>query len=395
MLTYETFSVKRSAREPLVRWMLEALELAGCRILHFSEPDRAPFRITFETPMGERMGIVAYAFFANSKEIKNRPPDEHRFQVKYGSEDGRHHEIWQDPFELYTTLFFGINLDEGFFVAADPVLHSPTRFFISLEFKERDAEAILERGWTSWERTKKDQHHNEYPREVLVGGTQEHFLRLIRFERAAKGLDPGHRQLLAEKIADKPEILRPSIAIETGKTLETHVPHAVAEELELSQAEILDLIQSAPRLKMAVRGWVAEAHLEKQLATVPGIEECVRLEEEGGADLRLRYRGSRPLHVECKNVLRQRLADGTIKLDFQRTRASKEDPCSRFYAPEDFDLVAACLHSCTERWEFRYAPTRGLDPHKNCPGKLSNLVRIDDRWIEDVTRVLAAAAGSG
>ena len=128
---------------------------------------------------------------------------------------------------------------------------------------------------------------------------------------------------------------------------------------------------------------------------MPGVEDCVRIEEEGGADLRLRYRGSRLLEVECKNVLRQRMADGTIRLDFQRTRASKGDPCSRFYAPEDFDLVAACLHSCTEEWEFRYAPTRGLDPHKNCPGKLSNLVRIDQRWIEDAARVLETVAEAG
>ena len=37
-----------------------------------------------------------------------------------------------------------------------------------------------------------------------------------------------------------------------------------------------------------------------------------------------------------------------------RTRASKADPCSRFYSPNDFDVVAACLHAVSERWEFRY-----------------------------------------
>jgi len=395
VLTYETFGVSRKDREPLLRWMVEALELAGCRILRSSVPTHAPFRITFETPMGERMGIVAYAFLANSELTKNRPADEHRFQIKYGSKDGRYHELWQDPFELYTTLFLGINLDDDFFVAADPVLHSPTRFFISLEFKERDAQAILDQGWASWERIKRDQRHNEYPREILVGGTKAQFLQLIRFERVGKALDPGHRQLLAEKIAERPEILRPKVVADVTRTIDSSVPHAVAEEFELSEPQILDLIQSAPRLKMAVRGWVAEVHLRDELSLVPGVEDCVRIEEEGGADLRLRYRGSRLLEVECKNVLRQRMADGTIRLDFQRTRASKGDPCSRFYAPEDFDLVAACLHSCTEEWEFRYAPTRGLDPHKNCPGKLSNLVRIDQRWIEDAARVLATVAEAG
>ncbi len=393
MFDYETYTVSRRDRGPLVEWMVAALESAGCEILHVSDADRAPFRLTFETPLAERMGVVAYAFLANSRTIKNRPFDEHRFQIKYGKKRGGYHHIWQDPLELYTTLFVGINLEQDFFVAADPVLHSPTRFFISLEFKEHHARAILDRGWASWERVKRDRRRNEYPAEVLVGGTSEHFLRLIRFERAVKGLDPGHRQLLAEKLAAEPAFLQLARSEDLRLVVESPVPHAIAAEFELSHQEILDLIESAPRLKMAVRGWVAETHLHRQLQLVPGVEECVRIEEEGQqADIRLRYLGSRLLTIECKNVLRQRMADGTIRLDFQRTRASKKDPCSRFYAPEDFDLVAACLHSCTEEWEFRYAATTQLDPHRNCRGKLNHLVRLDSRWIEEATRALAAVA---
>ncbi len=393
MFTYETFSVQRKAREPLLRWMLEALEASGCRILRSSEPNEAPFRITFETQMGERLGIVAYAYLANSKPTRNRPLDEHRFQVKYGSEDGLLHDLWQDPYELYTTLLVGINPDAGFFVAADPVLHSPTRFFISIEFKEQQVREVLDTGWASWERTK--QGRSDEPVEVLVGGNSESFLRLVRFERAAKGLDPGHRQLLAEKLGEQPAFLSQRFLAQTTRRIATVIPHALADEFGLAGGEIFDMIQSAPRLKMAVRGWVAEVHLERQLKAVPGVEDCSRIEEEGGADIRLRYRGSRPLEIECKNVLRQRLADGTIRLDFQRTRASKEDPCSRFYSSTDFDLVAACLHSCTETWEFRYALTPQLDPHKKCPGKLSNLVRLDTRWIDEVARALRTAADAG
>ncbi len=393
MFTYETFAVQRSAREPLLLWMREALEASGCRILCASEPDRAPFRITFETQMGERLGIVAYVYLANSKPTKNRPIDEHRFQVKYGSKNARLHEIWQDPFELYTTLFLGINPDTGFFVAADPVLHNPTRFFISIEFKEQSVREILETGWTSWERTKQSRRSDE-PVEVLVGGSRESFLRLVRFERAAKGLDPGHRQLLADKLGEQPAFLKQRLVAETTRRIRRAIPHAIVDEFGLAEGEIFDLIESAPRLKMAVRGWVAEVHLEKELKAIPGVEDCVRLEEEGGADIRLRYRGSRPLQIECKNVLRKRLIDGTIRLDFQRTRASKEDPCSRFYAPADFDLVAACLHSCTETWEFRYALTQQLEPHSKCPGKLSNLVRLDSRWIAEAASALRTVAGT-
>lgn len=89
---YRTYGVSRKDREPLLDFMLQALRGEGCHILYSSAPTQAPFRITFETPLGERLGIVAYAFLANSKLTRNRPADEHRFQLKYGSKDGQLHE---------------------------------------------------------------------------------------------------------------------------------------------------------------------------------------------------------------------------------------------------------------------------------------------------------------
>jgi len=153
--------------------MRSALKSAGCQIIYSSLPNEAPFRITFETALGERMGIIAYAFLANSKVTTNRPHDEHRFQLKYGSkEHGAVHELWQDPFGLYTTLLVGINPDRGFFVGADPVIHNPTKFFISIEFKERQVEEILRRGWYAWERDVRANSGLADDRvEVLVGGT--------------------------------------------------------------------------------------------------------------------------------------------------------------------------------------------------------------------------------
>ena len=85
------------------------------------------------------------------------------------------------------------------------------------------------------------------------------------------------------------------------------------------------------------------------------------------------------------------MADGRIRVDFQKTRASKDDPCSRYYKPEEFDLVAACMHAVTERWEFRYALPRSLDPHPKCKGRLSQNVRLDKRWTDDAAQMLRAA----
>lgn len=62
---YPIFRVSATGRRPLVDFMCKALEDAGCRIIRVSPANRAPFRITFETPSGLRQGIVAYAFLAN------------------------------------------------------------------------------------------------------------------------------------------------------------------------------------------------------------------------------------------------------------------------------------------------------------------------------------------
>ena len=384
------YGVSPSDRAPLIAFMVNALRSAGCQILHQSPPNRAPFRITFEAPDGERLGIVAYAFLANDKPTKNRPEDEHRFQVKYGKKEETEHDIWQDPYGLYVTLFLGIDPERGIFVGADPWLHNPTKFFISIEFKRSHVEDILAKAWHFWERDHRGRDADSRPVEVLVGGTAASFLRYVRFERDALGEDQGHRALLAEHASTSRLIAAPSIGVHPVPS--PSKLHELARELEMKESEVLDLIYNARRLKMAVRGWAAEEHLVRTLRKVPGVTNCVRLDEEGGPDVKLFFEGSRDIFVECKNVLRDTTAAGLPRLDFQRTRASKTDPCSRYYSPRDFDVVAACLHAVTERWEFRFARSAWLAPHKKCPDKLANNVRIGDLWHRPVEEVLREVA---
>ncbi|HET8798561.1 MAG TPA: hypothetical protein VFO89_12785 [Thermoanaerobaculia bacterium] len=388
--TYKTYRVSRHHRQPLLTFITEALEACGCRIIRASDAGTAPFRISFATPEDERMGIVAYAFLANSRLTTNRPVDEYRFQLKYGSKVGGAHEIWQDPYGLYTTLLVGISPSEGFFVGADPVLHNPTKHFISIELKKRNVEAILEAGWTSWERERRSGSHD--PIEVLVGGRPKSFLDYVRFERDAVGEDQGHRQLLAER---QKERRLPSPPIGHGSSPSPEYVHELTRELELTEIEVLDLITRARRLKMAVRGWVAEEHLFRKLRGVRGVTDCERLDIEGGADISLRFEGSDPLVVECKNVLRQTLKDGRPRVDFKRTRTSLSDPCTRYYGIDDFDVVAACTHAVTQRWEYSFNLPRLMDPHRTCRGKLSDKVVIDDRWTSDIRGILGKAARRG
>jgi hypothetical protein len=382
----ELFNVVAKQREPLVRFMIDGLKDAGCEIIHVSATNVAPFRITFVQPSGERMGIIAYAFFANSRTTTNRPADEHRFQVKYGSKDGRSHDLWQDPFGLYTTLLLGIDPERQIFVGADPVLHSPTKFFISVEFKRHHVSVIANSGWHVWEREHRAHGHEE-PTEVLVGGARKNFLKYVLFEREALGEDQGHRQLLAERLDPS----KPNMAmIRSGAPTPAHA-HALTRELDLPEGEILSLIKGAPRLKMAVRGWVAEVHLERALRNVAGVRSADRVEGDGDVDVLVTLQSGKKVRIQCKNVLRQRTAEGVARLDFQRTRTSKNDPCTRFYSPHDFDVVAACMHAVSEQWEFEYVATDDLDPHKTCKEKLSNNVKIDKRWTRDPAVMLGLA----
>lgn len=376
-LTWKCYSVSRAAKAPLLAFVIRALAMRDCRVLFASEPSRAPFYIVFETPSGSRHGVLVYAFFANAKPTRNRPEDEHRFQVKYGRDLKASLEVAIDEHRLITTIFVGIDLERGLFVAADPLMNNPSPMSRSVEFKAENVEEILRNGWAAWERDRnpprsKDRappYDEDLRTEVLVGGKQERFFDLIALEQIAHGLDAGERHLVADKLRVGDASPEPS--------------HALLEELDVSSADLFDLIQGASRLKMAVRGWVAEAHLHAALRSLPGVSECERIEGEGKPDISLRWRGGAPILIECKNSLRARYADGRPKVDFQRTRPSKGDPCSRYYRPSDFHVLAACIHAVTDEWEYRYALTRELAPHEACPGRIKNMLAIETPTFTD------------
>lgn len=200
----QTYSVQKAAKRPLNDFVLEGLRDAGCRVLFASEPDCAPFVATFETPNQERIGIVAYLFLAKRTVTKNRPADERSFQIKYSDKDeyrrSNLHQLWQDPQLLYTTLFAGVDPQERFFVAADPVLHSPTKFFIRLEFKDRHASDVQRNSWAHWRRDRRTTLDKPENWELLVGGQRHRVIDLIRFERVAKGVRQADRESLAKLV---------------------------------------------------------------------------------------------------------------------------------------------------------------------------------------------------
>lgn len=129
-----------------------ALEECGARILSAPDPSVAPYEYLIELPSGERRDLVCYAFTANRYRGRGRPDDEHRFQIKYGSEFDRYHNLFIDKKRRRTTLLFGVHDELDLFISADPILHTPTWFSCSVEFKDHDLRLAKRHGWHGWDR---------------------------------------------------------------------------------------------------------------------------------------------------------------------------------------------------------------------------------------------------
>lgn len=366
-------------REQQVAFVADALEKSQFQIDQLPDPRLAPFIFEVQAPWGEHLKLICYAFLANKYNQRGRPADEHRFQVKYGSEFDRFHDIYLPRKRDEVTLMFGVHLEAGVVVAVDPAMHNPTWFSRSVEFKTAHVEAIGSTGWCGWERERSWARRKQLPQEnyqieVLLGLRPERFARYVLLEKQATGIPPGERLLMIE---------RDKFSFEEAE-------HVLAKELGLPHSEILSMIRDAKRLRVAVRGRAAEKHLSRFLASEPMIESVEELDEDGPPDFVVGYRGRR-VRIECKNTLRRR-HNGYAKVDFQKTRASKADPCSRYYKPEQFELLAACMHPITERWEFMFCPTSALAPHPKCVGHLSQHVLINGRWSSSIVAALDAVA---
>ena len=327
---------------------------------------------------------MCYAFTANQYRQKGRPDDEHRFQVKYGSDSVGYHELFIDPSRTIITLMFGIHLELELFVAVDPRMHNPTRFFRSVEFKTAELETAHSTGWYGWERErsaarrKKLMPFENLQTEALIAFTPEHFLRFVDFEARTSGLDAGERLYASD-------LVQAQIAGSAGASGGPRHPFEL--RMGLTAPEIFDVIEGSFRLEAAVRGSVAEHHLQRHLEQLPSVSDIRRNTKDGPPDFTVQFR-DRMVRLECKNVLRR--SDPQLpRVDFQKTRASKKNPCSRYYSAAQFEILAACLHPINGRWEFRFCETARLDAHRTCAGRLSERVIIErPLWSDQLTPLL-------
>ena len=375
--------------------LLEAVRRSGGTVLYASSAKKVPVYIGLEDADRRRLGLMVYPFRMTRRATRNRPGDEVRGQLRYGAEESwlaDDHFVGRDIAGVDTTLLLGVYPEGELILGLDPALYDPLPLGISVYAKDRQVDAVRQHGWTVWERASHPGGRRAAPRaaeglETLVGFRPHRLLDYARFERHASdlGLDPPLRYAAA---VDAAEESSRRVGSEPGL-------HSLEANFDLSAHEILDIIASRMRLEVAVKGGVAEHHLEQRLRADPAITGVQRLDQDAQPDFEVRLPGGRTVRVECKNVSPEPYANGDFKVEVQKTRATRDDPAGRLYRPVQFDIVAACLYSPTRRWDFRFIRTSRLDRHALHADRLAATHRVDGRWSPTLQEALGQAPAAG
>jgi hypothetical protein len=339
-------------------------------------------------PGDRTLGVMAYVFLANRKPTKNRPQDEHRTQIRYGKvNDSRwralRHSIGFDPTSVDITIVLAVHPVADLVIALDPILYDPLPLGISIFFKDAEINHAVDTGWHVWERDNISGERRRSPRaqlgvETIIAFAPERLFDFLSFERQASALrlDPPLRFRAAERAA------KPSVDISEI--------HELEKEFALPGDEILGLIKERARLAMAVRGGVAEHHMGRVLGTDHDVARAVVGHREGPPDFFVVMSDGSEVTVEVKNASPRTYADGTPKVEVQKTRASQGDPASRYYSPSAFDVIAACMYGPTGKWRFRYKRSKYLTKHSDHGGRIAPLQRVDDSWANTLGEALKA-----
>lgn len=365
-------------RQDIHAFLIHAVERSGATVLYMSPASRAPIYLGLQLPTDERLGLLIYPFRMKQVCTVGRPADEVRGQLRYGREESwqREHLLGRDVAGVDITLMLGVDIDDDVLIGLDPMLYEILPMGISFYAKTHQIEEAHTTGWAVWERTNRSGSKRDTPRsptllETFVGFRPERLLDYARFERRAStlGLEPALRHAAAEE-ARAPA---PSELIDT---------HVLEEQFALTSHQIIDIIAKRNRLSVAVRGGVAEYHLESQLRENANVQEVASLDVDAMHDFDVVMVSGRTVRIECKNASPNRFANGDYKVEVQKTRASQGDPASRFYRVDAFDIVAACMYSPTRAWTFRFARTQSLQRHNRFPDRLAPIQHIDESWSE-------------
>ncbi|QII09236.1 hypothetical protein BH93_27050 (plasmid) [Rhodococcoides fascians A25f] len=377
-------------RQDIHDFLIRSVEQSGGQVLYASDSTRAPVYLGVQDSRGDRLGLLIYPFRMTRKAINHRPTDEVRGQIRYGGEESwrDYHPLGRDITGVDITLVLGVDIEAGLAVGLQPSLYDPLPMGISFYTKTAEMDRAADHSWHVWEKENKAGRKRNSPRgpaglETMVAFTPDRLLDYARFERRATdlGLDHALRFSAAE------------LAAASGATAAEGL-HALESEFDLTSAEILHIIATRNRLQVAVRGGVAEHHLQRALEQDLQIDRVDRLDQDAQHDFDVTMTTGSSWRVECKNASPTTYANGDMKVEVQKTRASRNDPASRYYRVDQFDVVAACVYSPTGRWEFLFHATDTLPRHPNFVDRLAPMQRVNGNWSSNLSEAVSAATGT-
>ncbi len=372
----KTYKVQ-AERASVVGEIEEAIHASGGRLIYssFRHDGLAPMYFGVEDGVGHRYGLLVYPFTTTRRETRNRPAGERRSQIRFGNPTRERDEanpLARDTAGVDVTLVLCVDPEEHFIVGLDPLLYEDLPMGISVYYNDRHVELAQEHGWAVWERTKAGgtRRKSWEGLETVVGFRPHRLLDYVRFEARASslGLSPDLRQRLAE------EHTKPGTE-----------PHHLEKFFGVDAATILDIVESNFRLGVAVRGGIAEHHLERTLSSDPALASVDALDLDGKHDFDVITKKGLAVRVECKTASRNRYANGDFKVEVQKTRDSG---AGRRYTFDQFDVVAACLFSASGLWEFRYRWARELEPAEDDADRIKPVQRVDGAWATSFAELL-------
>ncbi|WP_394796073.1 hypothetical protein [Armatimonas sp.] len=172
--------------------------------------------------------------------------------------------------------------------------------------------------------------------------------------------------------------------------------HPLEIEYGLSALELLDALQARFRARVTLEGAVAEVQLTAHLTRLQyegGIARFESHDEDGKHDFTLHLPEDKNIvRIECKNVRNSK----RLQVEIQKTRASKNDPSSRYYDASHFEIIAVCLGKKTRNWkQFFFASAADLSHHKEYPEKLAVMHSLpasgnadNEIWFSDLRTLL-------
>lgn len=365
-------------RSAVIDVVEDSIAASGGRLVYSSFRDEkvAPMYFGAEDNQGHRYGLLVYPFTTTRRETRNRPAGERRSQIRFGDPTAKRDDenlIGRDVAGIDITLVLCVDPEHGFIIGLDPLIYEDLPMGISVYYNDSHVSLAEEHGWAVWERKKSGgKRRSSWDGfETIVGFRPNRLLDYARFEAQASALalSPALRFKLAEQFTIRSE----------------NEEHNLESLFGLDAAVILDIVEANFRLGVAVRGGVAEHHLQGVLEKEPLLTKVTPIDEDGRPDFIVEVDGYE-LMVECKTASPTVYSNGDFKVEVQKTRGKGAE---RKYKYDQFDIVAACLFSATGIWEFRFRLSRELARYPDDPTRMAAIHRVNNEWSTSIGDLLA------